>query len=416
MLLEGVHRLVDQSRAVGEEQHAFDPAGLHQLVGQRDHGPGLAGTGGHHQEGLALLLGEGVVHGTDGPALVVALDDRRVDRGVRKRCARRTTLHHQLELVPGIEPLDLARRVACGVVPEPVLVAVGVEDHRPAPRHLLQAVGVQLRLLLADLRVLLGALRLDDGERQSVGAPEDVVHVAATVCRRHTGDRVLAVAFLGEWPARLGEQYVDEAVARLGLGVVVVVDRLLGRANGRDLPPESLDLGVLGRGQVVTLGQLLRVPLVLRAEPRGELHDLVAAQGCGRTRERGVELPAGGHGRRVRRVPVSGPDHDVEELAQRIRRRPRRDRASVVDGPVAEHPDQGELLRDAGADEVAERPARRSGRPGRRGRAGGGGRRRTHGRRAARRHVVRRSRQTADRRSDSARHGRSRPGCPATRP
>jgi len=45
-----------------------------------------------------------------------------------------------------------------GVVPDPVLVAVGVEDDRALAVLLLQTIGVELGLLLADAWVLAGAL------------------------------------------------------------------------------------------------------------------------------------------------------------------------------------------------------------------------------------------------------------------
>ena len=53
------------------------------------------------------------------------------------------------------------------VVPNPMLVAVGVEDDRPLAVLLLQAIGIELGLLLADARVLARALGLD----QASGLP-----------------------------------------------------------------------------------------------------------------------------------------------------------------------------------------------------------------------------------------------------
>ena len=67
-----------------------------------------------------------------------------------ERLAAGPPLDEQFELVLGVEALDLAGRVHL-VVPEPVVVAVGVEDHRPLAELLLQAVGVELCLLLAEL-------------------------------------------------------------------------------------------------------------------------------------------------------------------------------------------------------------------------------------------------------------------------
>ena len=104
-----------------------------------------------------------------------------------------------------------------------MLVAVGVEDDRPLAELLLQAVGVELRLLLADARVAARALGLDQPERLAVVAPQHVVDEALALVVRHAADLELAVARLVERPAGLLEQQVDEVVAGLGLGVVVRV-------------------------------------------------------------------------------------------------------------------------------------------------------------------------------------------------
>ena len=62
-----------------------------------------------------------------------------------------SALHQQFQLVLGVEALHRARRILL-VVPHPVLVAVGVEDHRALAELLLQAVGIELGLLLPFLR------------------------------------------------------------------------------------------------------------------------------------------------------------------------------------------------------------------------------------------------------------------------
>lgn len=54
--LEGVHRLVHQRHAVGEEKHALHPVAAHEQIGQRDHRARLARAGGHHHQRLAILV------------------------------------------------------------------------------------------------------------------------------------------------------------------------------------------------------------------------------------------------------------------------------------------------------------------------------------------------------------------------
>ena len=112
MGLERVDGLVDQGGPVGEEQHPLDPVGLHQLVDQRDHGAGLARAGRHHQQRLALPLVERRADRLDRAGLVVALDDAAVDGSAGQRQPGLAALDHQLQLVAGVEPLDLPRRIA----------------------------------------------------------------------------------------------------------------------------------------------------------------------------------------------------------------------------------------------------------------------------------------------------------------
>ena len=84
-----------------------------------------------------------------------------------------------------------------------MLVAVGVEDHRPLAEAALEAIGIELGLLLADAGVLLGALGLDQGERLAVVAPQHVIDEALAGGVRHAGDGEFAVAAAGRAASRL---------------------------------------------------------------------------------------------------------------------------------------------------------------------------------------------------------------------
>ena len=75
--------LGDEGVAVSEKEHVLYPAALQQHLHERYDRPGLAGAGGHDQQGLAaVLLAEGLAHGLDGALLIVASGNAPVDLDV----------------------------------------------------------------------------------------------------------------------------------------------------------------------------------------------------------------------------------------------------------------------------------------------------------------------------------------------
>src|SRR6185437_15177026 len=102
--------------------------------------------------------------------LVRPLDDLAIDRLTTERFAAGPALDQKLQFVTLVESTDLARRIA-RIVPNPVFVTIGIEDHRPLAVARLQAIGIKLGLLLSDTRILAGALRFDQAERHAIGTP-----------------------------------------------------------------------------------------------------------------------------------------------------------------------------------------------------------------------------------------------------
>ena len=224
MGLEGADRLIDECDAVGEEENALGPVAAHEQVGQGDDRARLASAGGHDEQGLAVVVRlEGLAYPADRPCLVEAF--RRSLRSTavsakRFRLARRWM--HQLEFGLCQEALHGARRVVL-VVPEPVLVSVAVEDDGTTAELLLQTIGVELRLLLADLADIFVRLASTSAEWLAVVAPKHVVDEALAVLVRHSADFELAITRFVEGPASFLKKQVDEEVASLRLGIVVRV-------------------------------------------------------------------------------------------------------------------------------------------------------------------------------------------------
>jgi hypothetical protein len=274
----------------------------------------------------------------DGAVLIGALDDSAVDALARQRLAAGAPLDQKLELALLVEPADLARRIA-GVVPDPVLIAVGQEDHRALAVSGFQAVGIELRLLLPLLGAVFGALCLDQAERLAVGAPEHIVDIADAMLVRHALDLEFDVLRPVEGPAGLLQQQVDEAVAGLGLVVVVGVGhRLVGAAGGSDLGAQALQLLVevrlvpQERGQLAVLGLEL---LLLALDVEKGLADGVVAAG---------QMP-GVEGQPIRRPIAAGigagePEADMEQFLDRAGGIGGRDRSLLVHRAIAQPVDQ----------------------------------------------------------------------------
>ena len=272
MALEGIHRLVHQRHSVGQEQHPLGPVGAHQHIGQRDHRARLARTGGHHCQRLAqVVFLEGLADAAHRPHLVVALNDAGVDRRCGQRLAAGAALDHQRQLGLVVEPLHRTRRVE-NVVPDPVLIAVGAEDHRPLAVLGFQAIGIQLGLLLAHFGALLRALGFHQRQRLAVVAPQHVVHEALALLVGHAGDLDLEVLLRVELPAGLLEQQVDEVVAGLCFGIVVGVGLggvgLLGGGHGLAQPGQ---LGIQCRRGAQQRGE----PFIALCQLRLQLLQLV---------------------------------------------------------------------------------------------------------------------------------------------
>lgn len=100
---------------------------------------------------------------------------------------------------PSCGTLHLARRIV-DVVPQPVLITGGVEDHRSLANLPLQAIGLELGLLLPLARVAARALGFDQLQGPAVVAPEYVIHETLAAFTGHAADFELAVARLVQRP------------------------------------------------------------------------------------------------------------------------------------------------------------------------------------------------------------------------
>jgi len=154
------------------------------------------------------------------------------------------------------------RRIA-RVVPDPVIVAIGIENHRPLAELPLKAIGVQLGLVLAHARITARALGFDQPQRFSVVAPQHIIDEALAGIVGHAGNRKLAVTHMVQRPACFLQQQVDEVIAGLGFGIVVVIRaRGCGLLCGGDFCAQALQFLIQHR----PVGQQRRQIFVLRLQ------------------------------------------------------------------------------------------------------------------------------------------------------
>lgn len=165
---------------------------------------------------------EGLGDPADCLLLVLAAGNRTVDRGGDQRLGAGAALDDSFQFVAGVKALHCPRRVG-QVVPELVLVAVGEVDQRAPAVRLLQAIGLQLGLVLPLARIVSGSFGIDNGQGPAVVAPQHVVDLALLAVR-HSGYLELGVPVVGQRPTGLAEQQVDEPVPSLLFVVVVGVD------------------------------------------------------------------------------------------------------------------------------------------------------------------------------------------------
>ena len=256
---ERTNGLVHQRHPVGQEQRPLHPARPLQQVHQCDRRACLAAAGGHHQQRLAPRLCKLLADTADGPLLVVPLHDvvlhlRHIERG-----ALGSANDQGRELVLLVEPGDRTWRVG-EVIPQAGLVPVGVEDDRTLAMHRLQAVGVELRLLLAHRRGDGGLLRLHHRQRLAVVSPEDIVGIADARLVRHARHFVFTVLFSIQRPTGAFQIEIDDERAGLVLVPIVgLVDALVLRLDGREAFTHRFQFALDLRA-----GLRLRIPLSLQ--------------------------------------------------------------------------------------------------------------------------------------------------------
>ena len=236
MCFENPHCLIYQRYSIRQEQNPLDPVAAHEEFTESNDNPGLAGPRGHDQQGFAFAVNfQRLADPADGSLLVVPFHNRAVDLSRCQGLTGCSPLDQKLQFRLLVESLHRARRVA-RIIPEPLLVAVGVKDHRPPAESGLQTVGIEFRLLLPHPGVSLGPLGLHQCQGDAVIPPEDVIDepfpfgyaqgpllVAERSRSPHAGYFIFPVPFLVQGPAGLLEEQIDEVIPGFGFGIVVTV-------------------------------------------------------------------------------------------------------------------------------------------------------------------------------------------------
>ena len=198
-------------------------------------------------------------------------------------------MDEQFEFVSSVEAADDAWRISTEVIPQVVLVAVGVEDHWALGKKLFESVGVHLGLAPSGLNTRRGALCLDHGQRLAVSAPQDIVGKTGTGRCGKTGDPVFPDVGFVEVPTGRLEVGIDEICSSaVFVPVLAVQGAVFGRLCLGDLALELGDLYVLfGRDAFEVTLRLCEFS-VLGAELLDESGQFLRAQRCRTSGEFGI--------------------------------------------------------------------------------------------------------------------------------
>ena len=214
--------------------------------------------------------------------------------------------------------------------------------------HRLQAVGVEFRLLLPDLRIDGGLLRLHHRQRLAVVSPQDVVGVSHALRIGHPRDLVFPVVWPTKRPTRSVQREIDEQPSSLVLVPVVGLgDTLVLRLDGREAFTQRFQFAL-----DLLAGRLGSVPLRLQS-----VQFLDAGRRSCRFhfRDEGfVEGLALQTLRALAQVGAARPVEDVKKLAHDIQRLLGCWRLVAVDRYVARLPDVFSLLPNDLGHEFAE--------------------------------------------------------------
>ena len=134
-------RLRDQRIAVCKEKHVFDPVVVEQDLHKRNYRPGLAGAGGHDQQGLAsVALAKVAADGLDGLVLIVAPGNVMVYLDILQASAHGAEIEELFQITLGVD----GRHAPLGIRPvvDARVEAVGEENYRAAPMLPLQNICV----------------------------------------------------------------------------------------------------------------------------------------------------------------------------------------------------------------------------------------------------------------------------------
>ena len=218
-----------------------------------------------HQQHFAASGREGFADGPDGVLLVVAIDNRRCDGGLRQGLATIAATDQGFKLRFLVEALHVSGWIAL-VIPEAMAVAVGEEDQGPLAVAPLQSVRIEPGLLLTEHRIFAAALGFHQRQGFAVIAPEHVIDKTLIGLIGHALHLVLMGAALAVLPARFLQIQVDVAAARLELADLLLRlgGRLVGLTQGGDFGAQAVHLLLGGQCHqpliaqlVVPLGQLL---------------------------------------------------------------------------------------------------------------------------------------------------------------
>ena len=186
-------------------------------INEGDDRPGFAGAGCHDPQHFALVFPIFLASPLNGNFLIRSVRDFLIDIEFAEGLFLSATIDNTFHVPLGKHRIDFSRRII-HIVPKPCVIAVGIENQRTLPGHLLQAISIKPSLLTPNLGINTGSFRFHYSQRFVIVTVENIICPPFAGIRWHTDDLDFRDTIHSKFPAHFLEVNINDGAARIFLG------------------------------------------------------------------------------------------------------------------------------------------------------------------------------------------------------